>query len=189
MTPASSTVLVGAQEPWPLSSVWANRPAEAQACPIRVSLGVLGRKWTLVVLRDIAFRPESSFGQILGRTKGLTPRVLSLRLQELRREELIEKVADARDERRSHYRLTAKGRDIVPVLTALVAFGIRHYASEVFTDARPRTLDECFPGRAAELLGDLYGFSLRSARSRGPGRRRPSDRRETPGSPWDPRSP
>ena len=170
MSPASATLSASAEEPWPLSSVWANRPAEAQACPIRVSLGVLGRKWTLVVLRDIAFRPESSFGQILSRTKGLTPRVLSLRLQELRREELIEKIADAHDERRSHYRLTAKGRDIVPVLTALVAFGIRHYAADVFTDAKPRTLDDCFPGRAPELLGDLYEFSLRSASSRRAGR-------------------
>lgn len=149
-------------EPWPLSSVWAERPPEARACPIRVSLGVLGRKWALVVLRDVAFRPESSFTQILSRTRGLTPRVLSMRLRDLRAEGLVEKVADGSDERRFHYRLTAKGVDAVPILTALVAFGIRHHADEVFVDARPRRLEECFPGRAPELLGALYDFAKSS---------------------------
>ncbi|HZY92214.1 MAG TPA: helix-turn-helix domain-containing protein [Thermoplasmata archaeon] len=155
-----------AEEPWPLSSVWAQRPAEAQACPIRVSLGALGKKWSLVVLRDIAFRPNTSFTQILARTSGLSPRVLSMRLRELRGEGLIEKVADGIDERRSHYRLTDKGRDAVPILTALIAFGMRHHAEEVFRDARPRTLQEVFPGRALELMGPLYEFALQSSSTR-----------------------
>jgi DNA-binding HxlR family transcriptional regulator len=165
---AVASARADSDEPWALAAVWSERPAEAQACPIRISLGVLGRKWALVVLRDIAFRPDSSFVQILNRTQGLTPRVLSLRLRELRNEEIIEKVADPHDERRSHYRLTEKGRDAVPILTALVSFGIRQYASEVFRDARPRRLEDCFPGRAPELMGPLYDFAIGSRRrSRG----------------------
>jgi DNA-binding HxlR family transcriptional regulator len=167
MMAAMAVARADTDEPWALTSVWSQRPAEAQACPIRISLGVLGRKWALVVLRDIAFRPDSSFVQILHRTKGLTPRVLSLRLRELRNEEIIEKVADPHDERRSHYRLTEKGRDAVPILTALVSFGIRQYASEVFRDARPRRLEDCFPGRAPELMGPLYDFAIGSRRIRG----------------------
>jgi DNA-binding MarR family transcriptional regulator len=96
-----------------------------------------------------------------------------MRLRELRTEGLIEKVADATDERRSHYRLTPKGVDAVPILTALISFGIRHYAAEVFRDARARTLEECFPGRAPELLGPLYEFAVHSSntqRSHGRGR-------------------
>jgi DNA-binding HxlR family transcriptional regulator len=151
-----------------LTSVGGLVPKDAVGCPIRATLGVLGRKWALVVLRDIAFRPDPTFGQILRRSKGLTPRVLSTRLRELRAEELIDKVADPRDERKSHYRLTAKGRDAVPVLVALAAYGMRHLAPQVVPDGRPRTLQEVFPGRAPELLGDLYTYALSRPSGRAP---------------------
>lgn len=149
---------------FPLTSIGELVPKNATGCPIRASLGVLGRKWALVVLRDVAFRPDPTFGQILRRSKGLTPRVLSNRLRELRAEELIEKVADSKDDRKSHYRLTAKGKDVVPILVALASFGMKHLAPQVIPDGRPRTLQEIFPGRAPGLLRDLYVYSVSSPR-------------------------
>ncbi|MCI4324788.1 MAG: helix-turn-helix transcriptional regulator [Thermoplasmata archaeon] len=149
-------------ESFPISSVGATLPEDALGCPIRASLGILGRKWALVVLRDIAFWPDQTFGQLLGRSKGLTPRVLTNRLRELRTEELIEKIADPRDDRKVHYRLTPKGKDVVPILMALSAFGLRHLAPEVTSDGRPRTLEQTFPGLAPALLRDLYRFALSS---------------------------
>jgi DNA-binding HxlR family transcriptional regulator len=143
-----------------LSSIGGMLPDDALGCPIRASLGVLGRKWALIVLRDIAFRPSPTFGYILSRSQGLTPRVLTNRLRELRQAELIEKVADAHDERKVHYRLTAKGKDVVPILMALSAFGLRHLAPEVTSDGRPRTLERTFPGMAPGLLRDLYRFAV-----------------------------
>lgn len=149
-------------ESFRLSSVGALLPEDAIGCPIRASMGILGRKWTLVVLRDIAFWPDQTFGQLLARSKGLTPRVLTNRLRELRSEELIEKIADAHDERKIHYRLTEKGKDVVPVLMALSAFGMRHLAPKVAPDGKPRTLEKSFPGLAPALLRDLYRFALSS---------------------------
>jgi DNA-binding HxlR family transcriptional regulator len=134
-------------------------PDDALGCPIRATLGVLGRKWALVVLRDIAFRPDPTFGYLLNRSPGLTPRVLTYRLQELRREGLIERIADARDDRKVHYRLTSKGKDVVPILMALAAFGLRHLAPRVDPDGTPRSLERTFPGMAPGLLRDLYRFA------------------------------
>jgi DNA-binding HxlR family transcriptional regulator len=145
-------------ESFPISSVGATLP-DALGCPIRASLGILGRKWALVVLRDIAFWPDQTFGQLLIRSKGLTPRVLTNRLRELRSEELIEKIADPHDDRKVHYRLTRKGKDVVPILMALSAFGLRHLAPIVTADGRPRTLEQTFPGLAPALLRDLYQFA------------------------------
>lgn len=145
---------------FPLTTIGALVPKDSIGCPIRASLGVLGRKWALVILRDVAFRPDPTFGQILTRSKGLTPRVLSNRLRELRAEELIEKVADAHDERKSHYRLTPKGKDAVPILVALASFGMRHLAPQVVADGRPRSLENTFPGRAPGLLRDLYRYAV-----------------------------
>lgn len=134
------------------------RPKEAIACPIKASMGLLGRKWTMIVLRDLAFLPNPTFSQMLARNPGLTPRVLSFRLREMRNEELIEKMADPHDERIFHYRLTLKGRATIPILTALIAYGMEHLPERVFSDGKPRTLEEVFPGQAVNLLGKLYEY-------------------------------
>ena len=128
-------------------------------CPIRSSLGVLGRKWALLVLRDIAFLGPMSFTQTLSHNQGLTPRVLSMRLRELRREGLIERIADSTDDRVVKHRLTKKGLDAVPVLTALIQYGARHHAQRVFEDNRPRNLRELFPERQKLMLGQLIAYA------------------------------
>jgi DNA-binding HxlR family transcriptional regulator len=142
-----------------LSSIGGLLPDDAIGCPIRATMGVLGRKWALIVLRDIAFRPDPTFGYILSRSRGLTPRVLTNRLRELRQEELIEKIADAHDERKVRYRLTAKGKDVVPILMALSAFGLRYLTPHDGPGGRPRSLEQTFPGMAPGLLRDLYRFA------------------------------
>ena len=159
---------------FPLTSIGGVLPDDALGCPIRASLGVLGRKWALIVLRDIAFRPNPTFGYLLSRNEGLTPRVLTNRLRELRQDELVEKVADAHDERKVHYRLTPKGKDVVPILMALSAFGLRHLAPPLTPDGKPRTLERTFPGMAPGLLRDLYRFAMSpGSGARGAGRARP----------------
>src|SRR3970040_2137977 len=111
-------------------------------CPIRASLGSLGRKWALLVLRDVAFFRDMTFSQIL-RNKG----------------GLIQRNVDSDDERVVHYQLTAKGHDIVPILTAFIQYGIRHHADSVFEDEKPRELERVFPGEQAFMLGRLSRYA------------------------------
>jgi DNA-binding HxlR family transcriptional regulator len=82
--------------PGPPAVTWQN-------CPIATSLGSLGRRWTLTILRDIAFFPKASFGLILKGNKGLGSRTLSLRLGQLAREGLVRKVAPDPDPRHPHH--------------------------------------------------------------------------------------
>jgi len=42
------------------------------------------------------------------------------------------------------WRLTEKGRDTLPILMQLTAFGSKWYADVVFEDKRPRNLREIF---------------------------------------------
>jgi DNA-binding HxlR family transcriptional regulator len=134
------------------------------ACPLRAGLGCLGRKWALVVLRDIAFLRDVTFGRILERNPGLTPRALSMRLRDLQTEGLIERRADPADGRRVHYRLTRQGVDAVPIVTAYIRYGIRYHANEVFADHSPRDLAETFPRDLDFLLGRLVRAPGRGAR-------------------------
>ena len=128
-------------------------------CPIRASLGVLGRKWTLLVLRDIAFFGKVRFSQIMRNNPGLTPRVLSMRLRELEEEGFIRGEPNAADRREVAYRLTRQGLDVMPILTSFIQFGIRYHADRVFEDGRPRRLDQVYPEERPRMLGRLLPYA------------------------------
>ncbi len=91
--------------------------------PIRESVRRLGQKWTLLILRDMAFLKLDRFGQILRNNPGLTPRVLSRRLRQMRQEGLIERREDGGS---VSYRLTERGEDAVFILLAFLRYGIKH---------------------------------------------------------------
>ncbi|HEX2124432.1 MAG TPA: helix-turn-helix domain-containing protein [Nitrososphaeraceae archaeon] len=114
-------------------------------CPIKTSLGVLGKKWTILIIRDIGFRKIERFNRILESIPGLTPRVLSMRLKELEKEGFIKCAEEKKSPMMVLWRLTEKGKDTLPILMQLVAFGSKWYSDVVFEDKRPRNLNEIFP--------------------------------------------
>jgi len=116
-----------------------------KARPIHTSLGVLGKKWTMLILRDIAFLKVDRFNQMLRATPGLTPRVLSLRLRELETDGYITPTEVRSSLPLVRWTLTKKGEDTLPVLMSLIEFGSKWYSEEVFEDRRPRSVRELFP--------------------------------------------
>ncbi len=94
-------------------------------CPIGLTLDVVGTTWTLRILRETFFgvRRFTDFQSRLGVSSAL----LAERLDLLVDHDILTRVSDAtnlsgRGSRRE-YRLTAKGRDLYPVLTALRQWG------------------------------------------------------------------
>lgn len=92
-----------------------------QPCPIARGLAVVGDRWTLLVLRD-CFLGVRRFDEFHSRI-GMPRAVLSERLGALMAEAVLEK-------RGPEYRLTAKGRDLYPVLMALAGWSNRHRLDE-----------------------------------------------------------
>ena len=129
-------------------------------CPIRESLGIFGRKWALLVLRDIAFLKIDRFSKILANNPGLTPRVLSMRLRDLVKEGLVDRMGNPKDRLDVRYRLTKKGRDCMPILTAFIQYGMFYRAERVFEDKRPRNLNQVFPEKQKPLLGQLMAYAV-----------------------------
>ena len=101
----------------------------------------LGRKWMLLILRDMAFLKLSRFGQILRNNPGLTPRVLSRRLDEMEHEGLVLRTTT---NDKVTYRLTDRGEDAVFILLAFLRYGIRHHAAAGGT----ASTGSASPGRA-----------------------------------------
>jgi DNA-binding HxlR family transcriptional regulator len=91
------------------------------AYPIQASLGVLGRKWALLVLMNIALGRAQRFNELLRSSPGMSKRILAMRLRELELNGFI-----TRAERRrafTKWHITAKGADVLPVLLTLIHFG------------------------------------------------------------------
>lgn len=117
-------------------------------CPIHAAVSVLGKKWTLLILRDIALRNVTRFNRIRRALPGLTPRVLTLRLQELEESGFIRARVIKESPRVVEWELTEKGNDTIPILMEFLAFGAKWHAQEVFADHRPRTVDDLYPTAA-----------------------------------------
>jgi DNA-binding HxlR family transcriptional regulator len=114
-------------------------------CPITASLGVLGKKWTMLILRDVALLRVDRFNQILRSIPGLTPRVLILRLRELQNDGIIEPVVIQGPPKQVRWRLTRMGEDTIPILMSFISFGATWYPEKIFEDGRPRKAEELFP--------------------------------------------
>ncbi|MGZ5546768.1 MAG: winged helix-turn-helix transcriptional regulator [Nitrososphaeraceae archaeon] len=125
-------------------------------CPIRTSLEVLGKKWTILIIRDIGVRKIGRFNRLLESILGLTPRVLSMRLKELEKEGLIECVEKKKSPMMVLWRLTEKGKDTLPILIQMVVFASKWYADVIFEDKRPRKFSEIFPQPEAREIITIY---------------------------------
>lgn len=92
-------------------------------CSIARSMDVLGDWWTPLVLRE-AFLGARRFDDFQRRL-GLARNTLTVRLQRLVEEGVLERVPYQLHPERHEYVLTAKGRDFYPVLVAIMAWGDR----------------------------------------------------------------
>lgn len=90
---------------------------------IQRAMDIVGNKWTALILRDLATGPKR-FSQ-LQRNIDLNPRTLTQRLDALQNEAIIEPVNAANTSYRS-YRLTPRGRDLLPILHKMAAWGDKY---------------------------------------------------------------
>jgi DNA-binding HxlR family transcriptional regulator len=104
------------------------RPYENQTCSVARALELVGERWTLLIIRD-AFIGVRRFGDFAERL-GIARNVLQDRLERLVDEGILEKVPYQERPVRHEYRLTEQGRDLWPVLVALLKYGDRHYAPD-----------------------------------------------------------
>jgi DNA-binding HxlR family transcriptional regulator len=140
---------------------WEGRPSQPEIflpginfarCPIGASLGTLGKKWTLLILRDIGFRKIDRFNRLLESVQGIGPRILSRRLSELEADGYIECVENRDSPIMVRWALTDKGRDALAILLQFIAFGSKWYSDEVFSDGKPRKIKELFRPEVSELI-------------------------------------
>lgn len=95
------------------------------SCPVNRAVEVLGDRWSLLILRDVAMRDRRTFRELLtGSEEGISAPLLSRRLADLTTAGLLAKAEVPRG-RQGRYSLTELGISAVPLLVALGELGAR----------------------------------------------------------------
>ena len=141
---------------------------ERQDCSIARSLEVIGERWTLLILRDAFYgvRRFNDFHAHLDVPKA----VLSDRLRGLVDDGLLEREPDPEHTGRHAYVLTAAGRDLWPILHAMIVWGGRHRApnSRLFKHAACGTkLDDAGRCPACGVTPGAVDIVMEPRRGRG----------------------
>ena len=89
------------------------------------TLDVVGDRWSLLVIRDLA-RGKKRFGEFLASREGIPTNILTDRLKRLRARGLVTCRRYSAHPVRVEYRLTEKGEDLRPILRAMVDWGVQH---------------------------------------------------------------
>ncbi len=96
-----------------------NGAIKRSSCPISSALDTIGDKWSLLILRDLMFTEKRTYGEFQASEEGIATNILAARLVTLEANGIISKSTDPANGRRSIYRLTEKGIDLLPVVVEL----------------------------------------------------------------------
>lgn len=89
------------------------------------AMEVLSQKWTPLVIRELACEPRR-FTELQRMITGINPRILTQRLDLLEEKGVIALTCNC-TEQRPVYELTAKGRDLLPILSQMAKWGEKHH--------------------------------------------------------------
>jgi DNA-binding HxlR family transcriptional regulator len=127
---------------------------DSETCSIARTLALVGDRWTLLVLRDVA-NGVRRFDDLAAHL-GVARNVLSRRLAALTDAGLLLRVPyqseGARE--RHEYRLSPAGRDLMPILLAFMGWGDKHLAGPEGSPSVARHADCGAPVRVSVVCAD-----------------------------------
>ena len=95
-----------------------------QYCPIACSLGLVGERWTLLVVRELMHGPKR-YTDLVDGLHGIGTNILAARLKALEAAGLVERRKLPPPAASNVYELTPTGQGLRPVLHELARFGAR----------------------------------------------------------------
>lgn len=95
-------------------------------CPIARALGVIGERWTPLIVRDLLNRGSARFRWLQQSLEGISPNTLSARLKQLEDAGVVEKRMYQSNPPRAEYVLTDRGKELGDLIYALAKWGMVH---------------------------------------------------------------
>lgn len=96
-------------------------------CPVATTVGLIGNKWKLLILRDVLAGPKR-FGELLKSLDGINPKVLTENLKQMEADGLLVRTVYEETPPRVEYRLSVLGESMRPIIGQLEQWGLRYKA-------------------------------------------------------------
>ncbi|HEX8424099.1 MAG TPA: helix-turn-helix domain-containing protein [Pyrinomonadaceae bacterium] len=117
------------------------RRRKGDGCPVAGALQVVGDKWTLLVVRDLASAPRRTT-ELIAALHPISSRTLVGRLRDMERDRLVERRDYGGSPPHVEYALTERGRLLLPLLESLRQLGLSLGCNEC-EDRRAALGDYC----------------------------------------------
>ncbi len=95
---------------------------ELPACPVEITMGLIGDKWKVLIIRDL-LTGTKRFGELKKSLNGITQKVLTNNLREMESSGLVNRKVYAEVPPRVEYSLTETGWSLKPILDSMVVWG------------------------------------------------------------------
>src|SRR5919197_411291 len=142
--PTSNTAIAGIINP--------SDNIKMKSCPIDNTFKIIGRKFTVLILRNMINGKQNRFNQLLNSLEEGNPKTLSIRLREMEKLGLIKrKVVSHEIPIRVQYYPTEKGLALQPILDMMAAYSMKYCSKDIFKDAKPRDFKEVYRRDIAEI--------------------------------------
>ena len=117
---------------------------QMKCCPIDNTFKIVGKKFTVHILRNMIFLNQTRFSQFLESIEGINPKTLSVRLHEMEKSKLVKRKVYPDTPIRIEYTITEKGEALKPIIEQMAAFSMKYCSCDVFRDGKPRTVEQVF---------------------------------------------
>jgi DNA-binding HxlR family transcriptional regulator len=121
-------------------------------CPIRQTIRILGKRWTILIIKEIYYNQKHklSFMELRKKLGDVSAKVLSQRLKEMAADGLVNRKADtATTPVRVYYTLTKKGKDACNILQEFKDYGLKWGGKDTF-DCKDIDCELCAKMREAD---------------------------------------
>ena len=112
-------------------------------CPINHTFKLVGKKFTMLIIRNMIHRGHRRFNQFL-EIEDINAKILSARLKEMEKDGLIERKVYAETPIRVEYNITEKGKALEPILDQMSAFSMKYCAKDIFKDGKARKPEQVY---------------------------------------------
>jgi DNA-binding HxlR family transcriptional regulator len=96
-------------------------------CPVSCSLDIWGDKWSLLIVRDLMFSKQCTYGDFLKSDERIATNILAARLQTLEENGIITKSDHPDSKVKVLYKLTEKGIDLLPVMIEINLWADKYF--------------------------------------------------------------
>jgi DNA-binding HxlR family transcriptional regulator len=99
---------------------------EEALTPFDYTLSIIGGKWKMKIMYQLAFHGVTRYGELKRRVPGITYKVLTSQLNDLESDDVVKRVEYDQTPPKVEYSLTLRGKSLMPILEEICKWGVHN---------------------------------------------------------------